>query len=198
MLWATLPKDSELCCPASRFIFIFAKLTISCLPVSSVCLLKQFEQNIGRKDQLRMGMPAGDYVTPRDIGLWENEFLEQHSQSSNLLDSPAEASVNSSAFGNGDIYETGIKLRIRQTYHHPPAELGQSQGTAPRRIRLQKKLQVGPFYCSNLRDVSHIEQSLKPKLEPAEVRESVRERVWHGDKCLCLDYEPCLPGIFAG
>lgn len=47
---------------------------------------------------------------------------------------------------------TGIRIRNRQVQNPPRIMLGahamMSQGEAPRRIRLQRKLQVGPVTCS--------------------------------------------------
>lgn len=62
---------------------------------------------------------------------------------------------------------TGIKLRTRQNLSQASAINSTSQGSAPRRIRLQKKMQVGPVQC-------HLPQNLKdnyisPKKESAEI-----------------------------
>lgn len=42
---------------------------------------------------------------------------------------------------------TGIILRNRQSSNHSTLHSGVAQGTAPRRIRLQKKFQLGPVQC---------------------------------------------------
>lgn len=42
---------------------------------------------------------------------------------------------------------TGIKLRSRQNLNQASAINSAAQGSAPRRIRLQKKMQVGPVQC---------------------------------------------------
>ncbi|KAI8028864.1 NAC domain-containing protein 91 [Camellia lanceoleosa] len=60
-----------------------------------------------------------------------------------------ESISNSNAVGNDNISGTGIRIRSRQVHNRPSAENFGVQGTAPRRIRLQKKLQVESFYGSH-------------------------------------------------
>lgn len=59
---------------------------------------------------------------------------------------------------------TGIKLRTRQMHNQPDDMQSKPQGTAPRRIRLQKKLQAGPVECRKRTDSSQGAERLQVSL----------------------------------
>lgn len=54
---------------------------------------------------------------------------------------------NSNQTESGNMFSTGIKIRTRQP-QNLPAQLIPAQGTAVRRLRFQKKLQIGPVASS--------------------------------------------------
>uniref|UniRef100_A0A5B7AHB0 NAC domain-containing protein n=1 Tax=Davidia involucrata TaxID=16924 RepID=A0A5B7AHB0_DAVIN len=125
-----------------------------------------FGQNFGRKAPLHMETSPGAWGTPNDehqrnMGFLQNDLLRQDAVSAggqyyNLFNSLEESTSGSNAVGGGDIFGTGIRIRTRQP-QNPSAQNFATQGTAPRRIRLQKKLQVGPVLCSNLQEFSYHE-----------------------------------------
>ncbi|XP_058206312.1 NAC domain-containing protein 91-like isoform X2 [Rhododendron vialii] len=78
-------------------------------------------------------------------------------------DSPEEPSINTIAAGNDDIFGTGIRIRAREHQNQPSNANSGWQGTAPRRIRLQKKLQVGPVSCGDFGDLSYKEENSEAK-----------------------------------
>lgn len=80
-----------------------------------------------------------------------------------LSNSPDEYSINSITAGNDDIFGTGIRIRTREQHNQPSNANSGLQGTAPRRIRLQKKLQVGPVCYSGFGDLSNKEENPEPK-----------------------------------
>ncbi|XP_021275555.1 NAC domain-containing protein 62-like [Herrania umbratica] len=64
----------------------------------------------------------------------------------NVLNSNGELSNTAC---NVDNAITGIKIRSRIARSQPDTENSMTQGNARRRIRLQRKFQVGPLYCGN-------------------------------------------------
>ncbi|XP_073031966.1 NAC domain-containing protein 62-like [Primulina eburnea] len=85
----------------------------------------------------------------------EGEFLEDN----NKQESPIQSEVTSkavdashsnvsSAVGNETTLGTGIKIRTRQPLHQLSTQHYEAHGTAPRRIRLQMKYQVGSVQCN--------------------------------------------------
>ncbi|XVF12780.1 hypothetical protein REPUB_Repub08aG0149200 [Reevesia pubescens] len=67
----------------------------------------------------------------------------------NVLNSNGELSNHVNATCSVDNAFTGIRIRSRPAQRQPDTENSVTQGDAPRRIRLQRKLQVGTLYCSN-------------------------------------------------
>ncbi|XP_031393397.1 protein NTM1-like 9 [Punica granatum] len=47
----------------------------------------------------------------------------------------------------GDVFATGIRVRSRESQVPPPWLNSNAQGTALRRMRLQRKIQIGPVFC---------------------------------------------------
>ncbi|XP_059667330.1 protein NTM1-like 9 [Cornus florida] len=88
-------------------------------------------------------------------------------RSGNLRNSFEESSSHSNAAAGG-----GTGIRIRSRSHQPQSRtIAQNiHGTAPRRIRLQTKFQVGLVNCSNLPDSSNNEDNheVKPTVTEAE------------------------------
>ncbi|XP_047323252.1 NAC domain-containing protein 91-like [Impatiens glandulifera] len=74
--------------------------------------------------------------------------------------------------GTGDVFGTGtIKMRSRQARVEPIFE--QNQGTAPRRIRLQQRLQIGPVSCRILEPERHqVNYTVTEHLQNKEEEES--------------------------
>lgn len=95
----------------------------------------------------------------------EDPFFAVSSASGQLYlpNSPDEYSINSITAGNDDIFGTGIRIRTREHHNQPSNANSGLQGTAPRRIRLQKKLQVGPVCYSSFGDLSNKEENPEPK-----------------------------------
>lgn len=109
-------------------------------------------------------------IGPEGSVIQQNEmvgdpFLAVSSASgqSYFSNSPEEPSINTISAGNDDIFETGIRIRPREHQNQPSNANSGWQGTAPRRIRLQKKLQVGPVSCGNFGDLSHKEENSEAK-----------------------------------
>ncbi|KAJ9679882.1 hypothetical protein PVL29_021709 [Vitis rotundifolia] len=88
-------------------------------------------------------------------------------QLDNLFNSLEESSSYTNAVGSSDITGIVIKRRTRQPQNQSHAQNSGALGTAPRRIRLQTKPEVGPAYCSMSRDLNCKEE--------AEVRSLPRE-----------------------
>uniref|UniRef100_A0A5B7AGQ1 Putative NAC domain-containing protein 45 n=1 Tax=Davidia involucrata TaxID=16924 RepID=A0A5B7AGQ1_DAVIN len=138
-----------------------------------------FEQNFGTETPLLVETSPGAWVTPdisndehqRNLGFLQlqNDSLGQDafsvgsvgSQYNNLFNSLEESSSCSNAVGSGDIFGTGIRIRTQQP-RNPSAQNFATQGTTPRRIRLQKK-KVGSVFCSNLQDYSYSEENHEAK-----------------------------------
>jgi len=90
-------------------------------------------ENIEAKDVLQMGPDASSTF----------------STGNNLLNGLEESRSGSNVVESGDSnLGTGIKIRTRQPIIQESFENVASQGNLPRRIRLQKKLQIGPVLCS--------------------------------------------------
>lgn len=97
----------------------------------------------------KMERPSDDYISLTNQCFLEPESLKQDVFSSG---STADQSYNCynklnnhmDAIGNNDIAGTGIRIRTRQLQSNLKNDGLFTQGTAPRRLRLQCKLQVGP------------------------------------------------------
>ncbi|KAI8565161.1 hypothetical protein RHMOL_Rhmol03G0239300 [Rhododendron molle] len=105
-------------------------------------------------------------IGPEGSVILQNEmvgdpFLAVSSASgqSYFSNSPEEPSINTISSGNDDIFGTGIRIRPREHQNQPSNANSGWQGTAPRRIRLQKKLQVGSVSCRNFGDLSYKEEN---------------------------------------
>lgn len=71
----------------------------------------------------------------------------------NLVPKTLEDDLQHSGAACGDSASgTGIKRRTRQVQNCASDPKSTAHGTAPRRIRLQKKLQIGPVLCSLVRE----------------------------------------------
>lgn len=79
--------------------------------------------------------------------------------------------TGSNAVGSDNNIGTGIKIRTRQPRSQASAQNPVTQGTAPKRIRLQTKLQVGSVSCSKPKDLSHGEENYEVKPLVIEVRD---------------------------
>ncbi|KAF8379839.1 hypothetical protein HHK36_029288 [Tetracentron sinense] len=64
---------------------------------------------------------------------------------------------------SGRVVGTGIKIRTRPPQNQPSSHNNVTQGTAPRRIRLQRKLSRRSGYCSNGRQLSGSAEDHKEK-----------------------------------
>ena len=96
-------------------------------------------------------------------------------QSDDLFNSPEEISSNNNDVGDADSFGTGtgtgIRIRVRQRDNQPSAETSWLQGTAPRRIRLQKKIQVGSVLCGSFscKEENHEAKPIVAKAEGVDV-----------------------------
>ncbi|XP_059628909.1 NAC domain-containing protein 91-like [Cornus florida] len=135
-----------------------------------------FGQNFSRTAPTNMETSPGTWGTPQICAISHGSasgFLEGDSVGLGALaaDSTgecnalsAESSSCGSAVGGVGIVETGIKrkTRTRQLQNQPSTQKSAAYGTAPKRIRLQKKLQVGPVSCINLLSNSKENHDAKP------------------------------------
>ncbi|KAL7003748.1 hypothetical protein U1Q18_004896 [Sarracenia purpurea var. burkii] len=94
-------------------------------------------------------------------------------QSYDLFNSPPteQSSSNSNTMGNGDLSGTGVRIRTRQRHYQPSAENAGLQGTAPRRIRLQKNFRVGSVSCGNFSEA----EPIVAKAEEAKEEEAAKK-----------------------
>lgn len=77
----------------------------------------------------------------------QNSFLRVQSSTHQTRSvNTVESFNNSNQPESGNVFATGIKIRTRQRQNQP-VQLVPAQGTAPRRMRLQKKFQIGPVAC---------------------------------------------------
>ncbi|XP_057479433.1 NAC domain-containing protein 14-like isoform X2 [Actinidia eriantha] len=92
-------------------------------------------------------------------------------QSDDLFNSPEEISSINNDVGDADSFGTGtgIRIRVRQRDNQPSAETSWLQGTAPRRIRLQKKIQVGSVLCGSCKEENHEAKPIVAKAEGVDV-----------------------------
>ena len=141
-------------------------------------------------------LSARGYTTPdisdedhsRNSAFVQNKHLIQPalavSSASNeyydLFNSPEEISSNNNDVGDADSFGTGtgIRIRVRQRDNQPIADNSWLQGTAPRRIRLQKKIQVGSVRCGSF---SCKEENHKAKPIMAKVRSSSLKLMYRFD-----------------
>lgn len=91
--------------------------------------------------------------------------------------SPEEQSINTISAGNDNMFGTGIRIRTREHQNQPGDAHSGGQGTAPRRIRLQKKLHVGPVTCGNFGDLSYKEENSEAKTPIVAKVRSLRRRL---------------------
>lgn len=71
---------------------------------------------------------------------------------------------------------TGIRIRTRQLQNQP--SIGNSaQGSAPRRLRLQRKLQVQPLHCSPMSEGWNTPEDQELKAAATEVRSLLCETI---------------------
>ena len=81
--------------------------------------------------------------------------------------------TSSTAFQSGDTSGTGIRIRPRSSQNLQPQFDYGKQGSAPRRLRIQCKLQIGPVSCSRKSsDFMSGDEAKKSKSVNAEVRSS--------------------------
>ncbi|KAF7148146.1 hypothetical protein RHSIM_Rhsim03G0217000 [Rhododendron simsii] len=130
----------------------------------------QYQPQVVQAVSVRSYRTSG--IGPEGSVILQNEmvgdpFLAVSSASgqSYFSNSPEEPSINTISAGNDDIFGTGtgIRIRPRENQNQPSNANSGLQGTAPRRIRLQKKLQVGPVSCGNFRDLSYKEENSEAK-----------------------------------
>lgn len=109
----------------------------------------------------------------RNIDSLQREFTAQpisaFGQQYNLCYGPEESNYNMNACQGGP-FRTGINIRTRQRENLPRIENMGSQGSAARRIRLQKPLHVGSSDHGKSRYVNHEEKKLERKQTLAKVR----------------------------
>ena len=147
-----------------------------------------------------MTMSAGTHQSScvsngTDQRVLQSEFLGQNfhttpSASDQLYEnSPQESTNNNSISVESDVLETGIRIRTRQPPNRPIAQISEPQGSAPRRLRLQKKLQVGSLYCTSFEGSSN-EKNDEAKLTVAKVRILLKS------SCTDCDDSPAGSGNF--
>ncbi|XP_052186356.1 protein NTM1-like 9 [Diospyros lotus] len=125
--------------------------------------LAQFDWSNRRKDPVPMAMCSRGYRTSiRNEEYLRNNLVEflgncyvapGSNQSIDMLCTSEESTS----------YGTGIKLRTRQVHNQPSGKNCWPQGNAPRRIRLQRKFQVGSSCFSNKRVLSSKKQNHEMK-----------------------------------
>ncbi|XP_059628908.1 NAC domain-containing protein 14-like [Cornus florida] len=149
-------------------------------PVMESC--ECFGLNFSRTAPTHMEMSPATWGTPQICAISHcsaSGFLQDNSVGLGALAADftgecnalsAESSSCGSAFGGVEMVETGIKrgTRTRQLQNQPSAQKSAAYGTAPRRIRLQKNLQVGPVSCINLFSNSEENHDANPKVTMTE------------------------------
>ncbi|CAL5344224.1 unnamed protein product [Camellia sinensis] len=121
---------------------------------------EQFEPNNERTANVFMATSVEAYRTP-DIYISNDE-----------QQSPEGSSSNSDSIGHGDTFGTGINLRTRQPRDQSSLKNFGPQGNAPRRIRLQQKLQLPSFFYSKFTGLSFEEENHEAKLVAAKAEEA--------------------------
>ncbi|KAL6972208.1 hypothetical protein U1Q18_031896 [Sarracenia purpurea var. burkii] len=158
----------------------FFEDTVSCSELDTIAVQAQNDE---RMVSVPAAMSAGAYGSPdkhlRSLVLPEIDSLEQHfvtvasssDRSYGFVNNLGVLSNNSNAIDDGHSFETGIRLRTRQPHYQRSATYSGFQGSAPRRIRLQKKLHIGSFSSSNFRDFNYEEENHKAESVIAKAEE---------------------------
>lgn len=126
-----------------------------------------------QQEAYRSGFSTGNQG--RQLNVLGNEYLGYNSTSASFSGYQVPDFLNAEGPGGcgtalvGD-NGTGIKIRSRQVQNPSGASSFVVQGSAPRRIRLQKKLQVGPVSCSMARGSVHSNTDNKGPSTELEVR----------------------------
>lgn len=173
----------ELLCSSLDELVLLACVVflLSCSPLHFPCI-EQYDLHglMEREAPLQMDTTP-EYVVEqrRDFSVLEAGFCKREDSS------PSTAAAESHNYGLtgstavvSDEFRTGIRLRTRQrqpSIENPDAQGIALQGTAPRRIRLQCKLQMRPVRCS---------AACESKPIAAEVRSLLCETRIISDDCL--------------
>lgn len=131
-------------------------------------------ENSERKDLLQLETNLQGYINPHvrdDEGSRISGFVPNTPDASstvstahNLFDGLEEPRSESNVVeSDNSNFGTGIKIRTRQPRNQESAGNVASQGNASRRIRLQKKLQIGPVLCSHETGLSNRKASYEEK-----------------------------------
>ncbi|KAM7463603.1 hypothetical protein LguiA_031724 [Lonicera macranthoides] len=139
-------------------------------------------ENRERKDLLQMETDLQGHINlhvrddegSRNLGFVPNtpDASSTVSTAHNLLDGLEEPRNDSNVVESANSkFGTGIKIRTRQPRNQESAGNVASQGNASRRIRLQKKLQIGPVLCSHETGLgnSKARYEEKPVIDEAEI-----------------------------
>lgn len=140
-------------------LFHFQFSFLSVILFAPVLQLEVME-NRERKDLLQMETDLQGHINlhvrddegSRNLGFVPNtpDASSTVSTAHNLLDGLEEPRSDSNVVESANSkFGTGIKIRTRQPRNQESAGNVASQGNASRRIRLQKKLQIGPVLCSH-------------------------------------------------
>lgn len=121
---------------------------------------EQFEPNNERTANVFLATSVEAYRTP-------DKYISNDEQLS-----PEGSSSNSDSIGHGDTFGTGINLRTRQPRDQSSLKNFGPQGNAPRRIRLQQKLQLPSFFYSKFTGLSFEEENHEAKLVAAKAEEA--------------------------
>ncbi|XP_030460407.1 protein NTM1-like 9 isoform X3 [Syzygium oleosum] len=118
--------------------------------------------NVYGRDALQMGMAPGNFqmgVPESNVGQdyiveasmlgvsYGEELIFQSDANPNSIHLQGPG-TSSTAFQSGDTSGTGIRIRPRSSQNLQPQFDYGKQGSAPRRLRIQCKLQIGPVSCS--------------------------------------------------
>ncbi|KAF8412048.1 hypothetical protein HHK36_000001 [Tetracentron sinense] len=138
-----------------------------------------FNEHVDTRDSLQMQTPYGTQASFYDreygggnMGLLPDDSAGLDASSADsamdpfhdLFNSPEElSSQKNPVSGSHGPIETGIKIRTRQPQNQPSSHNFVTQGTAPRRIRLQRKLSQVPVCCGKVRESNCSTEDSEPK-----------------------------------
>lgn len=124
---------------------------------SEMAGVQQYSHNSKFSSDYNEGFAFNSYGVPNDPAVYAGNHIPYLSNVGG--DGGYNPAVNSSG--------TGITIRTRQNLNQNVQETAK-HGTAPRRIRLQKKFQVGPVQCNLPKEST--DTKLVPKEEATNVR----------------------------